>query len=207
MQNRPDGAVCAGQPISALTWSLYKRPDGSLLALVSSGRRAGRRMNNYAYKRKFAAMLEAFEPFTRLDMIIGSAGGLVDSALGMESAVRDLKRPVRVLIDGPCISAATIVAFGVDAVDVQITRQSIVKVHNPYYQPRGGSGLLSLQERLQCWAVRNFMAKLYAMHALIPKKHALYLMRIAQSWRAEEAVRFGWASRITTKTEWMEAKP
>ena len=191
-----------------LRWSLRRLPGGALQARVDSvSLPNGSRLDAFGYERKFKAMLAAFAPFIRLDLVIDSAGGLVDSAFGMARACLDCKRPVRVLIDGQCCSAATVVAFGVGA-EVSITARSLVHLHEPRFTdplPRRLRWLAMLKRRV----TRGGMLRIYAVHTRAPRWELAALMAQGATWTAQEAVGFGWAKRIQTREAWeaMEDEP
>ena len=176
---------------------LNKLPGGALQGRVTAAPAKGDRPSQ-DYAREFRAQLQAYAPFTRLDLLIDCAGGYVNSALGLSDAIDGFKRPVRVLITGLCWSAATLVAYTPQTVSVHIVPGGSVKVHMPKAE-KGG-----LFARLSSGAVVKFMAKTYASKTGKPRKTVRAWMEEGKRFTAEEAVAERLADGIVAQWEWEE---
>lgn len=188
---------------SDLTWTLTKRPGGILLCEVRSRpRRADQLLDGHAYARLYAAQLAAFVPFVRVDVVISSLGGAVDSALGMAKALLSCRRPVRILLDGACASAATIVAFSFRR-PVSVTPGASISLHMPRIggsTPRGfWWDKLAGMRRAE---ITRYMALLYGHAARRSRREMLSWMQTGKFLSAREALESGLAGEIISRSAW-----
>lgn len=187
--------------VGELKWQLLKRPGGVLQAIVTSVDKEPRQLlrDAWAYSKKFKRELDAVGPFTRLDLIINSHGGAVNSAYGMTRAALDCKRPIRVLIDGDCGSAASFVAYGV-GVPVQITQMGSIYIHMPksYNAKRDGQ----LMEILSKMNTVNYMISIYRACLHWRRKDVRQMIKDSRRFKPQEAVNVGLCTEVTTRQIW-----
>lgn len=112
---------------------IWKRSDGKIRVMVTSeNKQGGVVLNRRQYWEKFANHLKNAKPFDRMDIIINSTGGMVDSAIGMVMALEMIKKPTRILIEGNCGSAATLLLEM--SCPVYMTENSAIYTHRPSRQ-------------------------------------------------------------------------
>lgn len=183
-----------------LKWSLLKRPGGVVQATVTSVEKPPDKLlkNAYEYESRFRKELAAVYPFTRLDLIIDSNGGAVSSACGISAAVLAAKRPVRVLIDGECGSAATLVAYGTGG-KVYITPRSHIMIHMPKVVVcKRSGGIWSFFDKIGKTSTINYMLCLYRHKTRRPKAELRKMLRESRRFSSTEAVMMNFADAITT---------
>lgn len=171
-----------------LKWSIMKKPGGVLLITVTSCEKEPNQIPDaFVYERKFKRMLEPFRPITRIDLIVNSPGGAVNSALGMTKALADEKRPIRCLIDGQCGSAVTMVAL--PCREVYITPASHVYIHMPKtYGAKKLSGVWHLMSRLQKLSTVNTLISIYRHRLGWSRKDVRQMMKDSRRFTPAEAV-------------------
>ena len=184
-----------------LKWTLLKRPGGVLSAMVTSVEKPPDKFlkNAIEYESRFRKELEAAAPFDRINLIIDSPGGSVASAEGMSAAVLARKCPIRILIDGRCYSAATIVAYGT-AAPVCITSGSRIMFHMP--RVLGCKKLGGVWTVVYQWtklATVNYMLSIYRSKSKqLSRPELKKMMETGAYMSADEAIRKGFADRLTT---------
>lgn len=188
--------------------SCMKRPGGAVQAKVTSIEiRPTQSKTAYEYAKKYREMFRSLMPFTRLDLIIDSNGGLTESACGLLDVLEELDRPIRVLIDGRCSSCATLVAFGAVVREACITPGSSVYVHMPKVaQYRREGGVWTVMRKLGSMSSYHLFAGTYAARSKQPKKVWKQYMQDGTTFKAQEAVDIGLCARITQRWEWENAE-
>ena len=186
-----------------LKWSLLKLPGDVLQATVSSVSVPLESMlpDGPAYQRRFEDDLRAVGSFDRIDILIDSMGGLVDSAAGMSSAILATKKPVRVLIQGACGSAATLIAYGTAAKTICITHSGKLVFHMPRVEGYGHtkSGVWKLIYSFSRLGTVNAMVGLYrARSKRFSRAELKQMMSEERLLSAHEAVEAGFADKIVT---------
>lgn len=179
--------------------ALKKMPGGVLQVTVASVPRTPEQLlSGYGYERRARRMLEPFLPCARLDLIIDSAGGALSSAEGITKAIADLaKCPIRVLIDGQCSSAATLVAMAADKGQLMITPRSSVFIHMPKtYGIRRQGGAVQLYERLGKLVAVNTLITVYRSRLKWPRRDIRQMIRDSRRFTAREAVEAGLCDAI-----------
>lgn len=183
-------------------WSLLRRPGGILSAMVTSVDKPVEKLRKSGaeYEGIYRKELAAAEPYDRIDLIIDSAGGSVASADGMCAAILDTKKPVRVLIDGRCMSAATMVAYGVDAKIVCITSRSHIMFHMPTvtgYKKMGGIWT-ALYQFIRAGTVNAMISIYRAKSKTFSRSQLKHMMESSATMTPAQAVVAGFADKIVT---------
>ena len=157
--------------------------------------------NAYTYKDKFMAQLEMLGEFERLDIIIDSRGGSLDSAWGLVDALYAMPGKARVLIDGQCGSAATMIPAGIKG-PVFITERSSVYIHGPQAAPndRGGKIFALYQRFAKKWSTK-MMVKFYRTRIKKPRKTIRQWMENGTRFSPKEAVEVGFCDGIMSRYE------
>ena len=182
--------------------SLMKRGNTLQCKVSSVGVRPEQVQNGQDYERAFAEAFERHRPFSRLDVVIDSPGGAIESACGLLSAIEALDVPVNVLIDGQCGSAAGLVAFS-NTWPVDITPNSRVTVHMPTaagYRNEGGAW--TLIRKLATQSSIHLLAGTYAARTKRRKKVCREWMEQGRTFTAEEAVENDLCRYILRRFEW-----
>lgn len=190
-----------------LKLSILKHPGGVALGMITSVEKPPDKLlkDAYGYEKKNREILKAAEPFDRLDLVIDSSGGYVASAAGMaaaiEEAVKGKNRSIRILIDGQCSSAATMIAYGLPfkGIPVYITPRSHILVHLPksgVYE-KTGSDWKYLQ-RMAKLVTTNHLIAIYKDRTRRPRAEIRQWMKDSKTFTAGEAVMAGLADAITT---------
>lgn len=189
---------------SVLKLSLMKKPGGVVQGrIISVSIKPDQVQNAYDYAKLYRAQLEALVPFVRLDLIIDSHGGLTESALGMLDVLEGLDRPIRVLIDGQCSSAATLIAFGAVVGEVCITPGSSVYVHLPKIgQYKREGGVWTVMRKLGTMSSLHLFAGTYAARSRQSKQVWKRYMEEGATFRAQEAISVGLCDRIMDRWIW-----
>lgn len=183
-------------------WSLLRRPGGVLSAMVTSVEKPVDKLKKSGaeYEQIYRADLAAAEPYDRIDLIIDSAGGSVASADGLCAAVLATKKPVRVLIDGRCMSAATMVAYGVGAKTVCITSRSHIMFHMPTvvgYKNKGGIWT-ALYSFIRSGTVSAMIGLYRARSKTFSRSTLRHMMENSATMTPAQAVETGFADKIVT---------
>lgn len=193
---------------SVLKLSLLKKPGGVVQGRITSvSIKPNEAMNAFEYAKIYREQLEALMPMVRLDLIIDSRGGLAESACGLLDVLEDLDRPIRVLIDGQCSSAATLIAFGAVVGDVSITPNSYVYVHMPTvgrYKQEGG--IWTAMKRLGTLTCAHLFMGTYAARSKQSKRIWKQYMVEGTTFKAPDAVAVGLCDRVLERWRW-EACP
>lgn len=187
---------------SVLKLSMLRRPGGVVLGKLTSVPITPKQVRNgYDYAKQYRDGLERLMPFTRLDLVIDSSGGLVESACGLLDALEDLDRPVRVLIDGVCYSAATLVA--VCAKETCITPGSRIMIHTPRLASyKKAEGIWSPVTKLGNLATARTFSQAYHDKTGQPRQLIKEWMKAERTFTAQEAVDAGFCDRIMNRWEW-----
>ena len=186
-----------------LKWALYRKPGGVVQAVITSCQKDPSQIPNaFVYEKKFKRMLEPFKPFTRLDVIVSSPGGAVNSAFGMLKAIYDSHRPVRVLMDGYCGSSATFFVSAADKGQCFITSGGSMYVHMPkLYGREKLSGIWKLLDAQQQLSVVNGMICMYRAKLHWPRREIRLMIKESRRFTAKEAVDVGFADAIMERRE------
>lgn len=184
-----------------LKWSLLKSPGGVLQATVNSVSVPLKSIaDSRTYMRKFSEDLKVMGSFDRIDLLIDSVGGSVASAFGMQAAVMTANKPVRVLIQGSCCSAATIVAFGTAPKTVCITHSGRIMFHMPRvegYKNKGGVwSLIYSFTRLE--TVKSMVTLYRTQSKRFSRAELKQMMSEGRVLNPQEAVETGFADKIVT---------
>ena len=190
--------------LSVLKLSCMKRPGSVVQAKLTSVEiKPNQTRTAYEYAKMYRDTLMSLMPFVRLDMIIDCHGGLTESACGLLDVLEELDRPIRVLIDGRCGSAATLIAFGAVIKDAAITPGSSVYVHMPTIgQYRREGGVWNVIRKLGTMSSYHLFAGTYAARSKQPKALWKKYMQDGTTFKAQEAVDIGLCSRIIPRWEW-----
>lgn len=138
-----------------------------------------------------------------LNIVINSAGGSAESAIGLLGALyrcRKMKKmKTRILIDGICGSAATYIACGMGKkVPVYITPGSKYFIHNPktevFHRMRGG--IWESFFKAGSKQLTRDMVNMYHSRTKVSKKVIRQWMNEGKYFTAEEAVRVGFADKV-----------
>lgn len=189
--------------VGVLKWTLLMQPGMILRVFITSVSKTPDKLLNNAreYEKRFMKELEYISDVNRVDVYIDSHGGVVNSALGMLSALYKHfgSVPCRVLIDGECGSAATIVAFGVNG-PVYITPRSQVYLHMPK--------MLSCMRRGGIWNITEAIGKNNTLQIMLaayrsktkqPRHLIRKWIRDSRRFNAKEACEAGFCDSVMTR--------
>lgn len=203
-----------------LKWDIRKMASGGIRITVTTISKPPNQIlkDMRAYYDKYRRQLDAAGEFNEIRIHINSAGGNVNSALGMLEALdavirRNPKMPVSTLIEGNCSSAATMF-LGVKG-KTWITPGSGIKVHRSRvekYEKKNGVWTRISETFGKDWS-DNMMLVAWRMSIKsngkrASRKQAREWMDSGKRFTAEEAVEAGLCTGIATRTEFdrMEAE-
>ena len=191
--------------------TLVKTRDGKLqmLKITTAETTPGKQLpTGKAYSEVFQKKLEQFGRIDCLNMIIDSRGGSFYSAAGCQDAIRKLQKAgkigkIRILIDGRCSSAATLVAFSnYENCEVNITPSSGIYIHMPkVYQYTKTGGIWSVIQKMGTKTVIKTLVEMYRNKTHVPKRVIREWMEKGKFFNAGEAVNIGFCDCILTRTE------
>jgi len=191
--------------------TIVKNRDGRLLYMKITTRETspGRQLPTaQAYSDAFRKSLEQFGRIDHLNLIIDSRGGSYYSAAGCQDCITRMQRAgkigsVRILIDGQCGSAATVVAFApYNNRAVFITPSSRVYIHNPkIYQYTRTDGIWGMIERVGTSVTISTIRKLYSYRTGRKRGEIREWMDEGKHFTAQEAVDVGFCDGIMTRTD------
>lgn len=189
---------------------LRKRSDGVLRAIITSVDKPIKNMcrDRREYYNKARAYLLRAGDFREIWVEINSQGGSLDSVSGIALALCQRKEPMKILIDGRCDSAATLL-LELPA-PCYITDKSGIYIHSPctqrYQRQKDGEYKLIKTEKFALSAARSYFSSAYRIRAkqsgkkLKRKTIKDWLLKGAR-FTALEAVQVGLANHVTTRTE------
>lgn len=194
--------------ISEMKMTLTSLPEGVLRAVIVSVPKEPNKLLRDAgdYRDKYWSQLEPYRGrVRRLDLIVDSTGGAAKSAIGLVSALSRLNAPEgRVLIDGSCGSAATLVAFFWEA-PVWITARSTVYIHQPVrrrYLFRNGEWSQTDAKRPRdpaVSAIAGLLKAAYRRKTHARRKQIAQWMDAGTRFTPQEAVDVGFCDGIMTR--------
>ena len=188
---------------SELQWTIRKVGDGYIRITVNTGQKPPDKiMNSYGYEARFRKDLKKYGKIERIDLIINSPGGAIDSAYGMLAALYDLKKcKGRVLIDNYAGSAATIVAFGCKA-PAYIVPGGRIMVHMPKSAVFAGrGGIWTTYQKLAKRSAVNMIAAIYRGKCKKKRKEILEWMEYNRTMKDWETIEEGLCDGIMTRAE------
>lgn len=153
-----------------------------------------------AWKRRMGQELTRLRQkgVTDLDVVVDSEGGVRACWEGITQAIRAWKGRRRLLIDGACSSAATILLCGVRWDCVTITRRSHITVHNPTVELYEGG---RRHDRHRDAADKAFL-KLYRKRTERKAEIVKQWIREGKTFTAMEAVVAGWVDEMKPRMDW-----
>lgn len=160
-------------------------------------------LNGHEYSRRYLSGLRQVMPIARLDLIIDSPGGMAESAIGLVDALEELEIPVRVLIEGQCASAATLVAFSHVVNHVDISPVGSVYVHEPKLASyRRQNGVWQVAYKLGNLTTAALFTGTYAARTGKPKRVCKEWLKTGARFTAEQAVEAGFCERVVMRYQW-----
>lgn len=193
---------------SILKLSLKKLPGGVLQGRITSVPVSDPKAvkTGPEYAKMYRAALDQLMPIVRLDLIIDSPGGAVESAIGLADALDAIDRPIRVLIAGRCCSGATLPVYYCDNVEsVSITPTGSIMVHMPKierYSRKRGSTIWNVVERMGNASTAHLFIGAYAARTKQHKRTIREWMENGTTFSPEQAVAAGLADRIVERHIW-----
>lgn len=145
---------------------------------------------------------------SEIQVYINSQGGRVDSAIGITTALCMYKKPMRILIDGSCCSAATLL-LELPA-PVYITPSSRIYLHSPmrmrYKRDKDGVFRMVQTEKYGMRLVTAYMVEAVRIRGKqtkhrIRKRTIREWIRNGTWFTAEEAVAAGLCDGIMSRTD------
>jgi len=110
---------------------------------------------------------------------------------------------VRVLIDGRCDSAATLIAFSHPVTTAEITPSASIFLHNPTIcSYRRTAGVWNMVKKIGNITTAHFFAATYAARTGKTKAQCKQWMKAGTRFDAQQAVDQGFCSRIVQRYEW-----
>ena len=133
-----------------------------------------------------------------INVYINSNGGVVDTAIAINNALRRHKAKVTVNIDGIAASAATLITCAGDT--VKMPKNALFMIHNPSTIAMGDSEEMRKQADV-LEKYKNSITETYLQKVNIDKEKLSELMD-NESWlSAEEALKYGFIDEIIENTD------
>ena len=133
-----------------------------------------------------------------INVYINSNGGVVDTAIAINNALRRHKAKVTVNIDGIAASAATLITCAGDT--VRMPKNALFMIHNPSTIAMGDSEEMRKQADV-LEKYKNSITETYLQKVNIDKEKLSELMD-NESWlSAEEALKYGFIDEIIENTD------
>lgn len=189
---------------------LRKRSDGTLRVIISSVDKPIKQMllNRKEYYEKAKAYLDKAGKFDRIRVEINSQGGSLDSAIGITTALCQRHEDMRILIDGRCDSAATLL-LELPA-PVYITQNSGIYIHSPctqrYQRQKNGEYKLIQTESFALKMAKSYFSAAYRIRGKQSGKKIrrrdirMWLARGAR-FAPQEAVDAGLCCKVMSRVE------
>ena len=133
-----------------------------------------------------------------IDVYINSNGGVVDTAIAINNALRRHKAKVTVNIDGIAASAATLITCAGDT--VKMPKNALFMIHNPSTIAMGDSEEMRKQADV-LEKYKNSITETYLQKVNIDKEKLSELMDNETWLNAEEALEYGFIDEITENTD------
>ena len=133
-----------------------------------------------------------------IDVYINSNGGVVDTAIAINNALRRHKAKVTVNIDGIAASAATLITCAGDI--VRMPKNALFMIHNPSKIAMGDSEEMRKQADV-LEKYKNSIMETYLQKVNIDKEKLSELMDNETWLNAEEALEYGFIDEITENTD------
>ena len=133
-----------------------------------------------------------------IDVYINSNGGVVDTAIAINNALRRHKAKVTVNIDGIAASAATLITCA--GYIVRMPKNALFMIHNPSTIAMGDSEEMRKQADV-LEKYKNSITETYLQKVNIDKEKLSELMDNETWLNAEEALEYGFIDEITENTD------
>ena len=133
-----------------------------------------------------------------INVYINSNGGVVDTAIAINNALRRHKAKVTVNIDGIAASAATLVTCAGDT--VRMPKNALFMIHNPSTIAMGDSEEMRKQADV-LEKYKNSITETYLQKVNIDKEKLSELMDNETWLNAEEALEYGFIDEIIENTD------
>ena len=133
-----------------------------------------------------------------INVYINSNGGVVDTAIAINNALRRHKAKVTVNIDGIAASAATLITCAGDI--VRMPKNALFMIHNPSTIAMGDSEEMRKQADV-LEKYKNSITETYLQKVNIDKEKLSELMDNETWLNAEEALEYGFIDEITENTD------
>lgn len=133
-----------------------------------------------------------------IDVYINSNGGVVDTAIAINNALRRHKAKVTVNIDGIAASAATLITCAGDI--VRMPKNALFMIHNPSTIAMGDSEEMRKKADV-LEKYKNSITETYLQKVNIDKEKLSELMDNETWLNAEEALEYGFIDEITENTD------
>ena len=133
-----------------------------------------------------------------INVYINSNGGVVDTAIAINNALRRHKAKVTVNIDGIAASAATLITCAGDT--VKMPKNALFMIHNPSTIAMGDSEEMRKQADV-LEKYKNSITETYLQKVNIDKEKLSELMDNETWLNAEEALEYGFIDEITENTD------
>ena len=135
--------------------------------------------------------LSSAEPFYPITLRINSDGGDIFEAIGIYNYLKD--KDVRVIIDGECFSAASIVAMC--GKDIVMMEGSMFMLHNPMTYTYGDSEEMQKAAEVLAKITENVI-DIYASHTSLTHSEIRELMDKETYMTPQEALAYGFCTEI-----------
>jgi len=189
--------------VSELRWSIFQIKEGHIRIIINSGERPPDKLaNSYTYENRFRKSLQKYGEIKKIDLIINSPGGVIDSAFGILAGLYDLKKcNGRVLIDNYAGSAATVVAFGCKA-PVYIVPTGRIKVHLPKAMVMANKGgIWTTYQKLSKLSTVNMITAVYRGKCHKKRSEIRKWMEESRCFTALEAMEAGLVDGVMTRED------
>lgn len=127
---------------------------------------------------------------------IHSVGGSVLEGLSLFDAIASYPGHVKAVVEGGALSMGSILALAAD--ETEITENSFVMIHDPSYEDEGD---MSENDQATLEKLRERLLSIYEQRTALDRDGIEMLMDEERFMGAEEAVEYGFASRVIPTTD------
>ena len=199
--------MSAESKVGVLTWTAEKRGAAARITVGSARVPFAQYHQDATWaERTLGAELKALRAagVRRLDVLLDSSGGSVAYANGIARALDKWSGRKRLLIDGACHSAATLILCVPTWDDTAITSRSNVMIHRPrveIFRRGAASGLWRWIGQRQKESTIKIFIKLY-MDRTGADRETVGGWMAGKTFNPEQAVAVGLCGRIAARADW-----
>lgn len=199
--------------VGVFTWRISVQKPGTTAEIDIRSERVGMaefHRDPFWAERAFGEELKALRRagVSALDVLLDSTGGSVAYANGIAGALGSWKGPKRLLIDGRCLSAATLILCIPKWDDAAITYRSMVMIHKPRTEifAKDRTGLWRWIGEKQKERTVKIFRDIYMGRTGVDRATAEGWLASGKTFRADQAVAVGLCDRLAGRAEWLKER-